>query len=151
MKTEIAQISVVLATIFSTLSFAEENASLPPVKTQGQTQFLSGGIGKDESDAILQARNSWPLTLELTQLTQLTEAASPTAEYISDVQIIIKDALGNTVLDTTAEGPYLLVKLPAGKYSLDATYNSITLHRNFNLQKAPGKKVALVWPAAKND
>lgn len=148
MKTKIAQISVVLATIFSTLSFAEENPSLPPVKTQGQTQFLSGGIGRDESDAILQARISWPLTLELTQLTQ---AASPTAEYISDVQIIIKDALGNNVLDTTAEGPYLLVKLPAGKYSLDATYNSITLHRNFNLQKAPGKKVALVWPAAKND
>lgn len=148
MGTKIAQISVVLATIFSTLSFAEENPSLPPVKTQGQTQFLSGGIGRDESDAILQARISWPLTLELTQLTQ---AASPTAEYISDVQIIIKDALGNNVLDTTAEGPYLLVKLPAGKYSLDATYNSITLHRNFNLQKAPGKKVALVWPAAKND
>jgi hypothetical protein len=148
MKTKIAQISVVLATIFSTLSFAEENPSLPPVKTQGQTQFLSGGIGKDESDAILQARNSWPLTLELTQLTQ---GAGPTAEYISDAQIIIKDALGNTVLDTTADGPYLLVKLPAGKYSLDATYSSITLHRNFNLQKGPGKKVALVWPAAKND
>jgi hypothetical protein len=148
MKTKITQISVVLATLFSTLSFAEENPSLPPVKTQGQTQFLSGGIGKDESDAILQARISWPLTLELTQLTQ---AAGPTAEYISDVQIIIKDALGNTVLDTPADGPYLLVKLPAGKYSLDATYNSITLHRNFTLQKGPGKKVALVWPAAKND
>jgi hypothetical protein len=148
MKTKITQISVVLAALFSTLSFAEENPSLPPVNTQGQTQFLSGGIGKDESDAILQARISWPLTFELTQLTQ---AAGPTAEYISDVQIIIKDALGNTVLDTTADGPYLLVKLPDGKYSLDATYNSITLHRNFNLQKGPGKKVALVWPAAKND
>ena len=139
---------MILAAIFSTLSFAEENPSLPPVNTQGQTQFLSGGIGKDESDAILQARISWPLTLELTQL---TEARGPTAEYISDVQIIIKDALGNTVLDTTTDGPYLLVKLPAGKYSLDATYNSITLHRNFNLQKGPGKKVALVWPTAKND
>jgi hypothetical protein len=148
MKTKIAQISVVLATLFSTLSFAEENPSLPPVKTQGQTQFLSGGIGKDESEAMLQVRSSWPLTLELTQLTQ---AGGPTAEYISDVQIIIKDALGNTVLDTTADGPYLLVKLPAGKYSLDATYNSITLHRNFTLQKGPGKKVALVWPAGKND
>ena len=148
MKTKITQISVVLAAIFSTLSFAEENPSLPPVNTQGQTQFLSGGIGKDESEAMLQVRNSWPLTLELTQLTQ---AGGPTAEYISDVQIIIKDALGNTVLDTTADGPYLLVKLPAGKYSLDATYNSLTLHRHFNLQKGPGKKITLIWPVAKND
>lgn len=148
MKTKITQISVVLATIFSTLSFAEENPSLPPIKTQGQTQFVSGGIGKDESEAMLQARSSWPLTLELTQSTQ---AAGSTAEYISDVQIIIKDVLGNIVLDTTADGPYLLVNLPAGKYSLDATYNSITLHRNISLQKGSGKKVTLVWPAAKDD
>lgn len=148
MKTKITQISVILATIFSTLSFAEENPSLPPIKTQGQTQFVSGGIGKDESEAMLQARSSWPLTLELTQSTQ---AAGSTAEYISDVQIIIKDVLGNIVLDTTADGPYLLVNLPAGKYSLDATYNSITLHRNISLQKGSGKKVTLVWPAAKDD
>ncbi len=148
MKTKITQISVILATIFSTLSFAEENPSLPPIKTQGQTQFVSGGIGKDESEAMLQARSSWPLTL---QLTQSTQAAGSTAEYISDVQIIIKDVLGNIVLDTTADGPYLLVNLPAGKYSLDATYNSITLHRNISLQKGSGKKVTLVWPAAKDD
>lgn len=148
MKTKITQISVILATIFSTLSFAEENPSLPPIKTQGQTQFVSGGIGKDESEAMLQARSSWPLTL---QLTQSTQAAGSTAEYISDVQIIIKDVLGNIVLDTTADGPYLLVNLPAGKYSLDATYNSITLHRNISLQKGSGKKITLVWPAAKDD
>lgn len=140
----IRQIAITLTCIFSTLSLADENPLLPPVQTQGQTQFISGGIGKDESDAILQARGSWSLLLELTQ------AADPRAQYIGDVQIIIKDELRNTVLDTTAEGPYLLVQLPAGKYSLEATYNATTLHRKLNLQKGSGKKLTLVWPADKN-
>lgn len=91
----------------------------------------------------MQARSAWPLTLELTQ------AAGPTAEYISDVQVTIKDELRNTVLDTITEGPYLLVKLPPGKYSLDATYNAVTLHRKLDIQKGPGKKVTIVWPAPK--
>ena len=145
MKTRIVRVSIILAAIFSTLSFAQENPSLPPVKTQGQTQFLSGGIGQDESEAIFQARSSWPLMLELTQ------AAGSKAEYISDVQITIKDELRNTVLDTNAEGPYLLAKLPTGKYSLQATHNSVTLHRNLNIQKGSGKKITLVWPAPKNN
>ena len=145
MKTKIVQLIIALAAIFSTLSFAEVNPSLPSVKSQGQTQFISGGIGKDESEAILQARSSWSLTLELTQ------AADAKAEYISDVQVTIKDKLGNTVLDTIAEGPYLLVNLSPGKYSVDATYNSVTLHRDLSLQKKPGKKITLTWPVAKDN
>lgn len=145
MKTKSVQLTIALAGIFSTLSFAEINPSLPPVVSQGQTQFISGGIGKDESEAILQARSAWSLALELTQ------AADAKAEYISDVQVTIKDNLGNTVLDTIAEGPYLLINLSPGKYSLDATYKTITLHRNLNIQKTPGKKMTLIWPEEKNN
>lgn len=145
MKTKSVQLTIALAGIFSTLSFAEVNPSLPPVVSQGQTQFISGGIGKDESEAILQARSSWSLALELTQV------ADAKAEYISDVQVTIKDNLGNTVLDTIAEGPYLLINLSPGKYSLDATYKTITLHRNLSIQKTPGKKMTLIWPEAQNN
>lgn len=55
MKITISQIIIGLAGVFSALSFAEVNLSLPLIKLQGQTQFISGGIGKDESEAILQA------------------------------------------------------------------------------------------------
>ncbi len=144
MKIKIIQLIMALAWIFSTLSFAEVSSSLPSVKSQGQTQFISGGIGKDESEAILQAGSSWSLMLALSQ------AASPGAEYISDVHITIKDKLGNIVLDTTAEGPYLLVSLSPGEYSIDATYRSVTLHRDLNLGKELGKKITLIWPVAKN-
>jgi hypothetical protein len=145
MKINTVQLTIVLAGIFSTLSFAEISPSLPPVQSQGQTQFVSGGIGKDESEAMLKARSAWSLALELTQ------ATGSGAEYISDVQITIKDKLGNTVLDTTTDGPYLLVNLSPGKYSLDATYQSTTLHRNLSLQEGAAKKMTLIWPEPKNN
>jgi hypothetical protein len=81
---------------------------------------------------------------------KLAQAGFPRAVYISDVQVIIKDASGNTVLETITEGPYLLVKLPPGKYSLDATYESVKLHRDLSIQKGGSKQITLLWPAPKN-
>jgi len=144
----IIPLSVVLISIFSapfsTPSLAqEETTPLPQVQSQGQAEFITGGVGKDESEAIAQAAGTWPLMLELSQ-----SAATPRAEFISDVQITIKDKSGNTVLDMRSEGPYVLVKLPAGKYSLDATYESKTLHRNVSLEKGRSVRLSLMWPAA---
>jgi hypothetical protein len=119
------------------------NAALPPIQMHGQTEFISGGIGKDESEAILRAGKEWPLTLELAQ------GAQPRAEYISDVQVKITDTKGNVVLDIDSAGPYLLVKLPPGKYVLDAVYNSVTLHRKLDVGAGSGKKISLIWPGAK--
>ena len=145
MKIKISQIIIALAGIFSIASFAEVTSSLPLVKLQGQTQFISGGIGKDESEAILQAGKAWALMLELSQET------GSKAQYISDVHVLIKDKAGNTVLDTTTEGPYLLVNLAPGNYSLNATYELTTLHRDLNIQEKHGKIITLTWPAAKKD
>lgn len=128
--------------------FAHDSAgpaegSLPPVQMQGHAEFLSGGIGKDETDAIKRAAGSWPLMLEFAQL------SAGHGEYISDAQVIIKDAAGQTVLDTVAEGPYMLVKLPPGKYSVEAVYQLKTLRRQVSLQKGQSRKISLLWPALK--
>ncbi|MBA4143742.1 MAG: hypothetical protein H0X43_12265 [Nitrosospira sp.] len=136
--------AVVSASSFAETGSSSTNPSLPPVQTQGQTEFLTGGVGLDESEAILREGNSWPLMLELAQ------AGSQRGVYIADVQVTIKDGSGNTVLDVNAEGPYLLVKLPPGKYSLEAMYESIKLNRNLNLQEGRNQRMTLLWPVPKN-
>ena len=78
---------------------------------------------------------------------ELAQTSTPRAEYISDVPVTISDESGKIVLDTVAEGPFLLVKLPPGKYSLDATYQSIKLYRQLNIQKGQHEKLTLIWPA----
>ena len=60
---------------------------------------------------------------------------------------MIKDGSGKVVLDTVTTGPFLLVRLPPGKYSLDASYESKTLHRDLSIGKGGSKKITLLWPA----
>lgn len=147
-RTEFTKAGLVLAFLafFSTCGFAANDyplpsTSLPPAQSQGQVEFLSGGIGADESDAIKKEAVSWPLLLELAQ------AGNPRAEYISDVPVTISDESGKIVLDTVAEGPFLLVKLPPGKYSVEATYQSIKLYRQLDIRKGQHEKLTLIWPA----
>ncbi len=94
---------------------AQADSALPPLQTQGSVQFLSGGIGQTEAQAFIAAEKSYPLTLEF------VEAAKPRAEYLADVHVLIRNAAGQTVLDTKAEGPFLLARLPIGHYTVEAT------------------------------
>ena len=134
-------LAIINTPVFSQINPSSMNSPLPPVQSQGQIEFLTGGIGQDESQAILQEGKKWPLMLEL------AKGGTSRAVYISDVQVIIKDASGIIVLETITNGPYLLAKLPPGKYTLDATYKGDTLHRNIILQKEH-KKISLLWPPA---
>lgn len=144
----IGAIAFALASIASSPGFAQAGSessstfsALPPVQSQGQTEFITGGIGTDESEAILREARSWPLVLELAQ------NGPAHAAYISDVRVTIKEGSGNIVLDIVTEGPFLLVKLPPGKYSLVALYESKALHRDVSIGKGGSKKITLLWPA----
>jgi hypothetical protein len=117
--------------------------SLPPLQSQGQTEFIAGGIGSDESEAIRKEGRSWPLMLEFAK--GGASGAAGRAGYISDVKIVIRDQSGNVVLDAEAGGPFMLVKLAPGRYSLDATYESTTLHRDLKLEKGQNRKITLLW------
>ena len=120
-------------------------AALPPVQSQGQTEYLTGGVGADESEAILQEARTWPLVLELAQ------NSSTRVAYISDVSVTIKDGSGKIILDTITEGPFLLVRLAPGRYSLDASYESKTLHRDVSIGKGGSNRIILLWPAPGNE
>jgi hypothetical protein len=86
---------------------------LPQVQTQGDVSFTSGGVGLDESHALIREQAHWPLSLRFT---------GPTSDYLSDVHVRIADAKNAEVLKTDAMGPYMLVKLPAGHYTVYARY-----------------------------
>ena len=75
--------------------------------------FTSGGVGLDESHALIREQAHWPLSLRFT---------GPTSDYLSDVHVRIADAKDTEVLKTDAMGPYMLVKLPPGHYTVYARY-----------------------------
>ena len=102
---------------------ALQAASLEPVDSSGvQVQrqdqngvaYLSGGIGEDEAKAIQQA-TGYNL--------HMTFSIGVENKYVPDVDVVIHNAQGQTVLTLTQAGPLVYVQLPPGKYTVAATRN----------------------------
>lgn len=110
---------------------------MPATQQQGDVTFVTGGVGRDQSTALRQARKQWPMSLQFT---------GPGASYISDVHVVIAKG-GNTVLDTTTHGPYLLVRLPQGRYTVTATYSGVTRKQTLHVRGNGSARATLSFPS----
>lgn len=86
-------------------------------------RYVSGGIGVEE--------RAWLAAHSAEFNTQFTFAVQPGGAFVSDVHVVITSAKGHPVLDTTTQGPKLLVKLPAGNYQVTATHDGQSQRRSF--------------------
>ena len=116
-----------------------DTSSLPSVKMQGGVSYVTGGIGENEAAALKHAAATYPLELLFAQ------KAQPKDVYIADVKIVIRDRSGNPVLDTTAEGPFLLAKLPAGKYQIEAEYDGVRKQQAIEIHPGKHRRAVFVW------
>jgi hypothetical protein len=114
-------------------------AGLPPVQHQGAVEYVSGGIGLDESEAMKAAAKDYPLALTF------AAQRDGKADYVANVGVSIHDAQGKPVLQATAEGPYMLVKLPAGRYKVSATYNGAAQDREISVQNGGTARAVFEW------
>ena len=117
-----------------------DDGTLPAERTEGSVTFVSGGIGKDESEAMKRAASRYSLMIEM------SSSGGPRAEYVSGVKIDIRDQRGTTVLSTTSDGPFLLANLPPGQYSIDATWNGKSQQRKVAVAAGAHPRVMLSFP-----
>jgi hypothetical protein len=80
--------------------------------TDSGHSYVSGGIGSDEVATINAERRRYGMAI-------LT-AATGTGAFLSDVHIRITDEHAAPVLETQMDGPWLLVDLPPGRYTIEA-------------------------------
>jgi len=112
---------------------------MPPTEQQGDVSFVSGGVGRDESTALRQARSQWPLALLF---------SGPGSAYVADVKVQIANAGGATVLDTMSHGPHMLVRLPPGRYTVNATYSGVTRRQTVNVAGNGSARATFSFPAS---
>ena len=124
---------------FGVNAFAASADHLPPTHTQGDISYLSGGVGKGEAMAMKHAAKRYPLELEF------VAKAKPKAEYLASIKVQIKDAHDKTVLDTTAQGPFLLAQMPAGKYMVSAEHNGKKENRRVEIAPKMHRRVVFEW------
>jgi len=102
-------------------------------------KYVQGGIGKDESSAMLEAAKGYPLSLVF--------SGGKGNHYIAAVDIHVRDAAGKTVLQARSDGPIMLIDLPAGRYTIDAQYRDKTLTQRVELTPKRSVRVDLHWPS----
>ncbi|CAB3757645.1 carboxypeptidase-like regulatory domain-containing protein [Paraburkholderia humisilvae] len=109
---------------------------LPQIQQQGGVSYTSGGVGLDESHALRAAEHDWPLSLRFT---------GPTSDYLADVHVKIADTHSGDVLSATSRGPYMLVKLPPGRYTVQASYEDRAQTRSITVPAKGTTKADFSW------
>lgn len=139
------QLSAVAAAItaaglaFSVNAAAAQMNHLPATQSQGDISYLSGGIGQAEAHAMEHAAKNYPLELEF------VKRAKPKDEYLANIRVHVKDAHDKVVLDTTANGPFLLAKIPAGKYAVSADHDGKVQQREIEITPKEHRRVVFEW------
>ena len=114
-------------------------AQIPDTQYSQGISYISGGVGEEESQAILAEAKQWPLLLELSQI------ENGRGVWIFGAKIKILNAKSQAIFDAQADGPYMLVNLPAGEYLLEGVYQGLVQKKSITVKTALPQKVNLFW------
>src|SRR5215510_16466163 len=108
MKMARSALALALACVVSAspVTWAASAASLPKEHHKGALRWMSGGIGKDQADAMRAIASRYNVRLVM------AEARKPSAAFLARVPVTISDAKGRVVLRTRTDGPFLFLHLP---------------------------------------
>jgi hypothetical protein len=98
--------------------------------------YISGGVGVEERDGLRAKERDYNLKIV---------TAAKSGDYLSRVRIVIESASKEQMLETTMEGPILLVKLPPGSYTIKATAGSQTQSQTVTVAGESLRQVDFRW------
>ena len=108
--------------------FAEEHrdaSGIPGNASASNTPpLISGGVGEEDMSHLKAVQGEYNLKFLITE---------KNGTFLSDIAVHIADLKGHTIVDTTTEGPVLLIKMPAGKYKVTATRHDETSTRKISV------------------
>lgn len=105
---------------------------------ENEVTFVSGGIGSCESQEMRKIAKDYQLELVFVQKTATSES------FLANIPVEVTDKKGSYVLDTITKGPFLLAKMPNGRYTVTATFNGEAKTQQV-LITAKHQRVVFVW------
>lgn len=115
---------------------AETLSDLLDVHQQEGVAYFSGGFGKDER-TVLQ-----PLTREYTLKLVF---AHTNGELLGQINLIIKNSRGDQWLETVSAGPWFFAKLPAGSYTVEASFEGRRVVKRAKLTAGRQRSLSFYW------
>ena len=108
----------------------------PDTGPYGGVPYVSGGIGLDERETLRAIGKKYNLHLNF---------ALAQGNYVSDVEVQIADAAGQTVVEAISQGPWFLIKLPAGTYHIRAQMHGQSLEQVVQVSQLGQTERVFLW------
>ena len=115
---------------------ADATERILQVKSFGNIPYVSGGVGSEERARLNAMSHDENLRLSF---------ALPDGEYLGGAEVKIEDNKSQEILEAEADGPLFFAKLPAGKYTVQATTMGRTLTRTVNISAREQTPIYFVW------
>jgi hypothetical protein len=125
-----------LAAVSLSVPLGAARAAVVESQHAGGVRSLQGGVGEAEQQQMKAAAADYSLGLTF---------ASDSGAYLADVAVRVLDAKGRAVFDTTVRNPIVLVDLPPGRYSIEATYQGRTQRSSVDLAQGKSRALTLRW------
>ncbi len=122
-------------------------ATLPMEQHYAGIAFVTGGVGEGQTKAFEQNLHKYPLAIELLE----KQKTAKRDEFTANANVSIADHTGRQVFKAQATGPFMLVQLEPGKYSVTATLGKDTIHRkDVMVEKGKTTRETIVFPPGTN-
>ena len=99
--------------------------------------YVSGGVGDSEQRALQADRGRYSLWA--------VTAARGSGAFLADVRVRVTDQRQRTVFDGALDGPWLMIDLPRGRYTVEATHDGQTVRRTTAIGQGEHERMVLYF------
>ena len=114
-----------------------DTSHAPQAQTSNGITFRTGGVGKDERDALLLVTKSYPLKVVL--------AGSGDAPFVADATIRVLDSAGKPLVEANGAGPLLFADVPSGTYQVEASLRGQAQKKSVTVTKGKQTPVSFTF------
>ena len=126
---------VMAQTVFE--SMPDLAAHAPVIERSAGIEYVSGGAGLEQRDAIAAVQSRFALRVVL---------SGKGGEYIVADSLTVRDSKGE-VVNLSEAGPFVLLNVPPGRYTVEASYQGKTRHADVQVGREP-RTLNWNWPDA---
>ena len=124
---------------------AAANIAALEVNSKGNIEWACGGAGAEERAQLK--------LLQSEATASLLFVTAVRGGYLADVDFVVRDRNGAAVLRGRADGPMCYLRMPAGSYRVEATYQGAKRMASVQAARVPGKptRAVLTFPRDPTD
>ncbi|MBU1363332.1 MAG: carboxypeptidase-like regulatory domain-containing protein [Gammaproteobacteria bacterium] len=127
---------LLLACVLPSQVMAQSDAFALVEKNYGNATYVSGGIGDEEVDEIRLRERDFNLKLLF---------AERDGSYLGSVDVVVLNAKGDKVLEVNSAGPFLLARVPPGRYVIKVSMNGQEQERKLSITEKRRSEAVFRW------